>query len=102
MKPNVHGVWLVQSGRKRLKTKEIQLVIHLDRHRTNLTKKELGQCFNFSYYRLRITQKKWLQFEIVTVNFAVCIEKKDMTIFSSSQKETISKSLNYTKWSCSK
>ena len=37
MKPNVHSVWLAQSGRKRLKAKEIKLVIHLDKHKTNLT-----------------------------------------------------------------
>ena len=60
------------------------------------------QCLNFSYYRLCITQKNWLQFETITVNFVVCIENKGMTIFSLSQKETISMSLNYTKWTCAK
>ena len=97
MKPNVNGVWLVQSRRKRLKTKENQLAIHLDRHRTNLTTAELGQCFNSLTIGYALHEKKWLQFKTVTVNFAVCIENKGMTIFSSSQKETISKLLNYTK-----
>ena len=54
----MHGVWLAQSGRKRLTTIEIQLVIYLDRHSTNLIKTEVGQCFNFSYHGLRNTQKK--------------------------------------------
>ena len=97
MKPNVHGVWLVQSGRKRLKTKEIQLAIHLDRHRTNLTTIDWDNVSISLTIGYALHKKKWLQVETITVNFAVCIENKGMTIFSSLQKEKISKLLNYTK-----
>ena len=54
----MHSLWLVQSGIKRLETKEIQLVINSIRHKTNLTLIALEQNFNFSYYKLGIKKKK--------------------------------------------
>ena len=52
LKTNVHGVWLAQGGRKRLKKIGIQLIINLNKHGTNLTSTTLGRCFNFSYCKL--------------------------------------------------
>ena len=94
----MHGVWLAQGGRKILKRIGIQLVINSIKHGTNLTSTVLGQSFNLSYCKLGNTLKKMVAiFETVTVSCMVYIEIKDMTILSASQKETNSKSLNYTK-----
>ena len=93
----MHGVWLAQGGRERLKTIGIQLVINSIKHGTNLTSTILGQSFNLSYCKPCNTQKNGCNFKIVAVSCMEYIEIKDMTIFSASQKETNSKSLNYTK-----
>ena len=47
LKPNVHSVWLVRGGRKRLKATRIQLIIHSIRHGTNLTSIELDNVSIF-------------------------------------------------------
>ena len=105
MKPNVHGVWVAQSGRKMLKVIGILLVINSIRHNIILTSTKLGQSFNFSYYKLGITKKKkkWMQIENCNRKlYSIYFEIKGMPILLTSQKETISESLNYIKWTCLK
>ena len=48
-KIDVHSEWLAKCGRKRLKTKRLQLTIHLIMHGTNLASMELG---NVSIFQL--------------------------------------------------
>ena len=47
LKPNVLGVWLAKGGRKRSKSTRVQLIIHSDRHGTNLTSIELDKVSIF-------------------------------------------------------
>ena len=46
-KTDVHSVWLAKGGRKRLKTRRIQLTIHLIMHGNNLASMALGSVSIF-------------------------------------------------------
>ena len=46
-KTDVHSVWLTKGGRKRLKTRRLQLTNHLIMHRTNLVSMALGSVSIF-------------------------------------------------------
>ena len=57
-KTDVHCVWLAKSGRRRLKTMRLQLIIYLIMHGTNLTSIALSSVSIFQLVGKTKPQKK--------------------------------------------
>ena len=71
LKPNVLGVWLAKGGRKRSKSIRIQLIIHSNKHGTNLTSIELDkvsifQTMSYVKHRKFLVAKTGPNFEKVS------------------------------------
>ena len=60
-KIDVHCVWLSKSGRRRLKTMRLQLIIDLIMHGTNLTSIALSSVSIFQLVGKAKPQKTWVQ-----------------------------------------